>query len=263
MFVSPSTLFPAYYHLLCGNCVLCVDNHIKLHQSSWLIKSPCLEVIPAPIWRAGLVLGPHSAPESRLRPSLLQSRKGGARHHWTMVVPYNAWCYGRLCSGLAVLKPLVHAARDGNGILSLIFVFLTWAMPSLIPRRMFFLSSSWSLNTISQVAKPCWHHSAGLAGRRKACMVTHRHLSKPQVKPSLKPSSRSQQGTEVRSTKALGHQELDSPQQWMHQAGRSAAQPPKPQRTTLYVEEGIEMITSLSSLQFSWGISKPCVKNSR
>lgn len=59
----------------------CVDNHIKLYESSQLIKSPCLEMIPAPTWREGLVLGPHSAPEGRSGPSSLQSGKGEARHH--------------------------------------------------------------------------------------------------------------------------------------------------------------------------------------
>lgn len=67
--------------LLCHNCILCVDNHIKLYESSQLIKSPCLEMIPAPTWREGLVLGPHSAPEGRSGPSSLQSGKGEARHH--------------------------------------------------------------------------------------------------------------------------------------------------------------------------------------
>lgn len=145
-----------------------------------------------------------------------------------MVVLCNAWCYGRLCSGLALLKPPAHAARAGMEPFPSSCVFLTWAMPSLTPWRMVFPGSSWSPNTVSQPAKHCCPHSAPLAGRRKACLVMQRYISKPQVKPRLKPSSHSYQGTEVGCIKALGHQELDSPQQWMPQAGRSAAQPPSP-----------------------------------
>jgi len=86
------------------------------------------------------VLGPHSAPEGRLRPSSLQSGEGGLRHHSIMVVLPNARGCRRLCSGLAMSEPPAHAARDGNGSVSLIFCisFMSQAMPW----RMVFASSS-------------------------------------------------------------------------------------------------------------------------